>query len=270
MGKFLQRNFLLYTKDRAGVFFSFLGMFISLVIYILFLRNNLITMANGYPHFDRFIDTWMMAGLISIVAVTTPLNAYGQLISDEQTGRLADYLVNGQLKSSAVNYLYLLTAVIEGALGTGVFAVICFGYLSLKYQYNPFGAAFLATLLFNFGLVVIASLLYGLLIKLIKTAVAYSSLSAIVGTLAGFFSGTYITYGTLPQLIQKLLNYWPGFRVAALTRHIVTKDLAMNLPQTVQHNLGITSNYNLVMLSLGAWVLGLLLLLALTNQRIKH
>src|SRR5699024_10421904 len=161
------------------------------------LRNNLIAMANGVPHFDRFIDTWMMAGLISIVAVTTPLNAYGQLISDEQTGRLAEYLVNGQLKRSAINYLYLLTAMIEGTLGTCVCAVICFGYLSLKYQYTEFGVTFWGTLLFNFSLVVIASSLHGLLIKLINTAVAYASLAAIVGALDGSFPGTYITYGTL-------------------------------------------------------------------------
>jgi len=37
----LKRNFLLYFRNRSGVFFSLLGALISFVLYIIFLQKNL-------------------------------------------------------------------------------------------------------------------------------------------------------------------------------------------------------------------------------------
>ena len=37
----LKRNFLLYFRNRSGVFFSLLGALISFILYIIFLQKNL-------------------------------------------------------------------------------------------------------------------------------------------------------------------------------------------------------------------------------------
>ena len=37
----LKRNFILYFRNRSGVFFSLLGALISFLLYIIFLQKNL-------------------------------------------------------------------------------------------------------------------------------------------------------------------------------------------------------------------------------------
>ena len=91
--KFIQRNLLIYIKDKTGIFFSFLGMFISLFIYIFFLRSNMISSLSRIDNIDRFVDTWMVAGLISIVSITSTLNAFGQKLEDKKDRRIDDFIV---------------------------------------------------------------------------------------------------------------------------------------------------------------------------------
>lgn len=111
--RFIWRNLLLYTKDRLGIFFSFLGMFISLFIYIFFLRSNLIGEFKDIANISKFIDTRMVAGLISIVAVTSPLNAFVQKLEDMATNRLDDFIVNDNLQANKIDKLYTLTSIMR-------------------------------------------------------------------------------------------------------------------------------------------------------------
>lgn len=141
--QFIQRNILIFIKDKVGIFFSFLGMVISLVIYIFFLRSNLVDSLTGINHSEQFIDTWMISGLISIVSMTSTLIAFGQKLEDKKNNRLDDFIVNSQIKSNTINQLYTLTSVMEGIVSTFIFSLICYAYLSLTYHYNAYNVTFL-------------------------------------------------------------------------------------------------------------------------------
>ena len=66
---------------------------------------------------------------------------------------------------------------------------------------------------------------------------SFSSFSAIVGTLAGFLSGSYITAGCLPKTVQNILNYWTGFEIAGLLRNRLMP--LHNTPNRILISLGV-------------------------------
>lgn len=241
--KFIKRDLLIYLKDKIGIFFSFLGMFISLIIYILFLRNNILNSFNHVHNMGKFLDIWMVAGLISIVAITSSLGAFSQKLEDKKNDLLFDFIVNGHMKFNDLNKMYTITAIIEGIVATSIFSLICFIYLLIRYDYNVLNKTFILVLLFNFLLVIFSSILFSLITDFLKTSTSFSSLSAIVGTLAGFFSGTYIIYGDLPAFLKKILNYWPGYQIAAISRYECLNSISSKIPNNIFNSLGVNSNF---------------------------
>lgn len=110
----------------------------------------MISSLSRIDNIDRFVDTWMVAGLISIVSITSTLNAFGQKLEDKKDRRIDDFIVNGKLSLAALNRLYTCVSIIEGALSTFIFSLICFDYLSLKYSYNAFNMHLLLCLCLAF------------------------------------------------------------------------------------------------------------------------
>lgn len=54
---------------------------------------------------------------------------------------------------------------------------------------------------------------------------AFSGLSTIIGTLAGFLSAIYIPLGGLPENIQKILKGLPLLPGSSLMREVLTRDI---------------------------------------------
>lgn len=266
--KFITRNIIIYFKDKIGIFFSFLGMFISLIIYVFFLRSNLINSLSGITQVNKFVDVWMIAGLISIVSMTSSLNAFGQKIEDQKNKKLNDFQINNNLSMRIINILYVITAIIEGTISTLVFIVICFGYLYFKYKESYFYSAFGLTILYSFLLIVFSSVLFSLITSLLKSSSSFSSLSAIVGTLSGFFSGTYIIYGDLPKFMQRILDIWPGFQIASITRNQMLSSINTKIPESTLGSLGVNLNdTKAVLITICAIIL--CILIALTFKVLK-
>lgn len=239
---FIKRNIQIYLKDKTGIFFSLLGMLISLIIYVFFLRSNLISSLSGIGHVNKLVDIWMIAGLISIVSMTTPLNAFGQKLEDKKNNRLNDFVVNNNFSLASLDTLYVITAIIEGVFSTIIFMFICFGYLYMQYKESLFNSNVLVVIFYSILLIIFSSLLFSLITSWLTSTSSFSSLSAIVGTLAGFFSGTYIVYGDLPNFMQQVLDVWPGFQIAATIRNKMLGLTGVNVPKNVLDSLGVVSN----------------------------
>lgn len=58
----LKRNFLLYFRNRSGVFFSLLGALISFILYIIFLQKNLTDAWAQLPNSAPVLNNWLMSG----------------------------------------------------------------------------------------------------------------------------------------------------------------------------------------------------------------
>ncbi|MGL5899418.1 MAG: hypothetical protein ACRCZW_07095 [Lactobacillaceae bacterium] len=102
--------------------------------------------------------------------------------------------------------------------------------------------------MFSILLIIFSSLVFSFVTEFLKASSSFSSLSAIVGTLTGFFSGTYIIYGELPNFMQNILRIWPGYQIAAVTRHEITKSIKIETPSSVLSSLGISSDWQKAMM----------------------
>ena len=58
----LKRNFILYFRNRSGVFFSLLGALISFLLYIIFLQKNLTDAWSQLPDNTKLLNNWLMGG----------------------------------------------------------------------------------------------------------------------------------------------------------------------------------------------------------------
>ena len=242
MYKFIKRNLLIFTKDKLNIFFSFLGMLIGLTIYIFFLRTTLINSLHFLKNADQFMDTWMIPGLISIVSITSALGILGLKIEDKANNNIYDFKINSNLNNLKITLSYLITSIIEGVVSTFIFSLIGIAYLAIQYRYNPFNIHYLIICLLNLLLIIFSSELFLFIINFLKTTTSFSSLSAIVGTISGFLSGTYIIYGELPNFMQHIIKFWPGFQVAACSRYELLKAKNFNMNASMLQSLGINSN----------------------------
>ncbi|MFT8838349.1 MAG: hypothetical protein ABF900_11225, partial [Liquorilactobacillus satsumensis] len=132
-----------------------------------------------------------------------------------------------------------------------------------------FDIQFVIVLMFSILLIIFSSLLFSFVTEFLKTSSSFSSLSAIVGTLTGFFSGTYIIYGELPNFMQSILKIWPGYQIAAITRNEIIKSIKIKIPTSVLKSLGVSSDLKkAVIVTILAGFL-VVIITALKNIRLK-
>lgn len=86
MKALIQRNMLIFIKDKTAVFFSFMAVFVVFFLYLCFLKNAMITSLQAqFPDTaEEICDCWIMAGTLGIVTLTTSLSVLGILIKDRE------------------------------------------------------------------------------------------------------------------------------------------------------------------------------------------
>ena len=80
------RNLTLVFRDKAVVCLSFLAEAIVIVLYILFIRDNLLKQFPDVENIKLLLDVWMIAGVLGITAMTTTMGAYGIMVEDRAKG----------------------------------------------------------------------------------------------------------------------------------------------------------------------------------------
>ena len=91
----IKRNMLLFFKDKTSVFFSFMAVFVVLGLYVCFLGDMMIQpLKQDFPDTARELsDTWIMAGTLGIVSLTTSLSVLGIIIEDKSRSILNDFYI---------------------------------------------------------------------------------------------------------------------------------------------------------------------------------
>ncbi|MGX6429628.1 ABC transporter permease [Levilactobacillus yonginensis] len=213
----IKRNLLLYFRDRSGVFFSLLGALISFILYLVFLKQNMLTSWQRVPHAKLLLDTWLIGGTLAITGITTTLTSLSLMVNDKEKHVTADL----ELTDAGPFRLftsYLCSATIIGTLMQAVMLIIMWGNFYLT-DGVTLGSSTVGKVL---GLMVISSLLATMVNAVIISGVhavnTLNKLATIVGTAAGFLVGTYMPIGILPTFAQDLVKFVPGSYVAALYR----------------------------------------------------
>lgn len=225
----MKRNILVYIRDRRSVFFSFMSVIIVIGLYVLFLgkvqADNIKGMFASYnitandTDIRALVDSWIMAGLISINTVTLSLGVLGTMIFDIENKKFPDFIV-APISRSGVVLSYLLAAWVIDF----VFSLIAF-VLGELFILSGGGALLpLVGMLKALGLIALSIVAFSSVIffiaSFLRTQAAFVSLSTLVGTLIGFVAGIYVPVGVMPSVMQKVVVVLPFSHSAVLLRQV--------------------------------------------------
>ena len=241
------RNLKLYFRDRASVFFSLLGVIIIVGLYVLFLGKMMVDYSTQLVgESARFLMTsWIVAGVVSVTAITTCNGAFGIMVEDTALNRLRDFKVS-PIKRWQLVLGYVLAAMVVALLMTLFTLVLGELYIFLD------GGEILGflSLIKVLGIVLLSvfssSAFIFLIMAFIKTQNAFGTASSIIGTLIGFLMGIYIPIGNLPTGVQTLIKLFPLSHSGVLLRKTMMNE-AMDielLPEEFKTFLGLTYKLN--------------------------
>ena len=215
----LKRNFLLYFRNRSGVFFSLLGALISFILYIIFLQKNLTDAWNQLPNSGPLLNNWLMSGTLAVTGITTSLAALTQLVKDRERQVDQDLYLSNHGKWR-LPFSYLASAIIISfAMQVLMYVLMC-GYFREVPTLSLLPEVLLIMLLSS----LLSSLVNAIFVYFFQSVDSLGKFATIVGTASGFLVGTYVPLGVLPNFAQLLMKCTPATYIAALYRQVLMKE----------------------------------------------
>ncbi|MCH3908313.1 MAG: ABC transporter permease [Sphaerochaeta sp.] len=195
MNGLVHRNLLVFFRDRATVFFSLLAVLIVIGLYVLFLGDAWVGNMADIPHVRTLMDTWIMAGLLSVASITTTMGAFDTMVEDKAK-KIEKDIIFSPLKRSSIVGGYVISSFVIGVIMSLATLVLAELYIVLR------GGAFLSgvALVQTLGLILFSTLsntvFLFFLVSCFSSPNAFSTASSIIGTLIGFLTGIYLPIGT--------------------------------------------------------------------------
>ena len=237
----LKRNFLLYFRNRPGVFFSLLGALISFILYIIFLQKNLTDAWAQLPNSGPLLNNWLMSGTLAVTGITTSLAALTQLVKDREHQVDKDLYLSNQGKWR-LPFSYLASAIIISFAMQVLMCVLMCGYFREVPKLYILPELLLIMMLSS----LLSSLVNAILVYFFQSVDSLGKFATIVGTASGFLVGTYVPLGVLPDFAQLLMKCTPATYIAALYRQVLMKETLSetfkgqdNLLQEFQEKMGV-------------------------------
>lgn len=215
----LKRNFILYFRNRSGVFFSLFGALISFLLYIIFLQKNLTDAWSQLPDNTKLLNNWLMGGTLAVTGITTSFTALTQMVQDRENQVVQDLFLT-DLGSWGLQVSYLISSIIISF----VMQVFMFAVMSLYFKESPVISYLLEIALIMLLSSLLSSLINILLIYRFQSVDSLGKLATIVGTASGFLVGTYVPIGVLPDFAQIIMKCTPATYIASLYRQILMKE----------------------------------------------
>lgn len=221
------RNNKIFFRDRMLVFFSLLSVLISIGLFIVFLQKLQIDAISQIikmtPAVELFVSQWMIAGILTMTAMTSTLAVFAIFVSDKESKRTADFLVTSASRFS-IQLSYVISSVMIGFIMTSIAFILCEIYLLTLGAELP--SVWKLIQLFD---VIILGVLLSAMINLVvvllaKSVKAFSTVNSLVGTLIGFLCAVYVPMGVLPKAIQTAIQLFPVSHVAVLLRQLLMED----------------------------------------------
>ena len=215
----LKRNFILYFRNRSGVFFSLLGALISFLLYIIFLQKNLTDAWSQLPDNTNLLNNWLMGGTLAVTGITTSFTALTQMVQDRENQVDQDIFLT-DLGSWGLQVSYLISSIAISF----VMQVFMFVVMGLYFKESPVISHLPEIALIMLLSSLLSSLINILLIYRFQSVDSLGKLATIVGTASGFLVGTYVPIGVLPDFAQIIMKCTPATYIASLYRQILMKE----------------------------------------------
>lgn len=238
MRTMLRRNLKCYFRDKSRVFFSVLTILIVFILYIFFLGDNTAENFKNVTGFKFLLDSWVMAGIISITGVTTTLGALEIMVQDNEN-RVSNDFLTSPLKRSHLAGGYVLSTFVIGMIMS--LLALLFAELYIVAQGGQFLTA--VNLLKALGLIILSvassSAMSFFLVSFFNTRSSFAAVDTIVGTVIGFLTGVYIPIGSMSSSIQFIMKLFPVSYTTSLFRTVMmdqamTKTFASAQAETVE------------------------------------
>lgn len=223
----ISRHTKVFRRNRMLVFFSMLSVIIVIALYAVFLqKTQLDAIEQLVPvtkSIEIMVNEWMVAGLLSIIAVTTTLGVFGIYVKDLETKTTADFLATA-VSRSKIQLSYVISALIVG------FTISMMAFICCEVFLIATGGALLSwsAMIKVIGILLLSILLSStinlFLVLFVKTQTAFSTLSTIIGTVIGFLCGVYVPIGALPSYVQSIIHFFPISHTTVLLREVFMND----------------------------------------------
>lgn len=223
----ISRNNKIYRRDRTLLLLSLLSVFIVILLYAVFLQQTQIDtikeLVGSTKASKAMVNEWMVAGLLSITAVTTTLGAFGIMVKDKESKKTNDFLT-APLSRSTIQLSYVINSFGIGLFFSLLAFVGCELFLVLAGSEIMGSVKILKVLGIIVLSVALSSSINLFLTLFIHTQNAFSTLSTIVGTAIGFLCGVYVPIGGVPTFVQNIIMYFPISHTAVLLRKAFMTD----------------------------------------------
>jgi multidrug/hemolysin transport system permease protein len=261
----VKRNILVYTRNRANIFFSLLSMIIIIGLMAIFLgkmnADGVVELLEEYggvreaardrANAEQLILMWTLAGIVVVNSVTITLALVGIMVEDEDQNKLSSFFVTPVNRTLLV-IGYIISAILMGIIMCTLTVVIGEIYVFIT------GGLLLSIIqivkiLFYIILNVFtsASMVF-LLANSVHSLSSFSGLSTIVGTLVGFMAAIYLPMGMLPNKVQMVLKCFPLLYGCSFMRDTFTSKMMattfVGIPKEVTRSykeyMGMTVTWN--------------------------
>ena len=213
------RNLKIFFRQKSNVFFSLMGVFIIIGLYVLFLGDVWSSGFGDVVGVKAMMASWIMAGVIAVTSITTTMGAFGIMVEDKSNKNIKDFNA-APIKRWQIAGGYLLSSYLIGVIISIVALVL--GEFYIVYS----GGQFLSfvTIIKVLGVILLSvaasSSMVFFIVSFFTSNNAFATASTILGTLIGFLTGIYLPIGQLPESVQWVIKCFPVSHAAVLLRQL--------------------------------------------------
>lgn len=222
----VERSLKIFLKDKASVFFSLLAPLIVLGLYLLFLgdiqMDGIKTAFEGAPIDDKllksFVDSWMLAGVVSVACVTVSFSVQGITVQDREKGVLNDMLAS-PISRGIIDLSYLISNFVVTLCICLIVLAVAFVYVAITGWTLSFVDVVLLIALTVMS-VLSASVISTLVGLAFRTSSQHSAFVGIISAVIGFVMGAFMPLSAFPEGVQYVTLFVPATYSAALYRNL--------------------------------------------------
>ena len=237
-----KRNMLVFFTDKGTLFFSMLTPMIILLLYILFLKNSLLSSlkdaATGLENLvaakdmAQFVNGLLLTGIISSALITIPYNALEIIVRDRED-RVDLDMLSTPVKRFEIILSYFCAAVISAfmqamvvlAVGIGILSMSGDMYLSAADIVKLVGAVFLGT--------VSSTSVFMVVMMFFKSMGTCGAFMGILSAVSGFVIGAYMPLSQFNKGIQNVCNLVPATGITVLIRNYLTGGILRHMDECI-------------------------------------
>src|SRR5690554_6034504 len=220
----VQRNIKTYLRDKTAVFFSFLSVIILLMLYLLFLGNNMRpgSMENilTESQITFLVYAQLIPGLVVINSVSIPLGNLGMMINDFEYRQIDGFLVTPVKRYKIILAYYIASFMITFIISL-LMLIAAFVIVGLTTGIYLNVLSFVYSALFVILISFVSTAIMVLVTSVIKSVNAFGAVAGVLGTLVGFASGIYMPLFILPDFMGKVASLLPFTHMNIALKRIV-------------------------------------------------